>query len=68
MEEDVKALIDVSSRIICIFPKEGLEKAGEAETIEDKNPGYRNNEKILYNDYIFFTYSCWQCICFRFQL
>jgi len=35
MEEDVQVLKDVSSRIINIFLKEGLARAGEAETIED---------------------------------
>jgi hypothetical protein len=68
MEEGVRALKGVSSRIINIFLKEALARTGETETIEDKNPGYRNNEKSLYNDHIFFAYDCWQCCCFRFQL
>jgi len=35
MEEDVQALKGVSFRIMNIFLSEGLEKIGEAETIED---------------------------------
>ena len=60
MEEDVQALKDVSYRIMSIFLNEDPVRIEEAETIEDKNRDYRNNEKSLRIDYIFFVYSNWK--------
>ena len=43
MEEDVQALKGVNSHILNIFLNEGLVKIGEAETIKERFPEYRNN-------------------------
>ena len=42
---DAQALKGVNSHILNIFRNEGLERIGEAETIEDKNQEHQNSSK-----------------------
>ena len=47
MEEDVQALKGVNSHILNIFLNEGLERNGEADSIEGQNQEHQNNLKDI---------------------